>query len=118
MKYRFSAKTLEWLEAQGFDGKEVEVSERLLNKLSNGVGSGPVAPKGAPPKVEAFVHALASLTWPNGVPTCFMEDGKIYIPPEAERRYAEGLEMAGVDVSGVEGGKLGRPKQRDLHRKY
>ena len=122
MAFKFSHHAVHWLEKHKFRKKEVEVLAHLANKLWQEKEERLVIiPRGTPEKVGVLLHALASVTDADGVPACFKEGSIMNIPLEVKKRYTEGLELAELEekVSGV-GRKvrgLGRPKQRDLHRK-
>lgn len=125
-RYIFREPALEWLKERGFEEKEIDELERLLNQVREHKSiEDPVVilPKTTSSRVSALVYVLSFITDPNGNPLCFDSKGFIDIPEEAQAYYEEELgieELEGLigRLRKVKFGRMhSRPKRRGSVKK-
>lgn len=121
MKYRFRESAVVWLKEKGYQEKDIEEMQNVVNsvKLHNRkAGELLLLPKNVSGRVAAMVYLIGSITDPEGRSICFDDKGLIEIPGEARRYYENELELENLEgaVGKLRKAKFGRSHSRPKRR--
>ncbi|MBU0532967.1 hypothetical protein KKB44_05740 [Candidatus Micrarchaeota archaeon] len=113
MNYSFRETAISWLKEKGFEEKEIEELQIVLNDLKlYKKKDDPVIilPKHTSKRVAAIVYLLNSITDEDGAPMCFDKAGLIEIPEDAKNYYENELELEELEdaIGKLQKTKIGR----------